>query len=30
MPRTRGSHILDTIPNAKLPAIGGHPKNVIF
>ncbi|MCE9574494.1 MAG: phosphoenolpyruvate carboxykinase (ATP) [Deltaproteobacteria bacterium] len=27
---TRGSYILDTIPNAKLPAIGGHPKNVIF
>jgi phosphoenolpyruvate carboxykinase (ATP) len=27
---TRGSYILDTIPNAKLPATGGHPKNVIF
>ena len=27
---TRGSYILDTIPNAKLPAIAGHPKNVIF
>jgi phosphoenolpyruvate carboxykinase (ATP) len=27
---TRGSYILDSIPNAKLPAIGGHPKNVIF
>jgi len=27
---TRGSYILDTIPNAKLPALGGHPKNVIF
>jgi phosphoenolpyruvate carboxykinase (ATP) len=27
---TRGSYILDTIPNAKLPAVGGHPKNVIF
>jgi phosphoenolpyruvate carboxykinase (ATP) len=27
---TRGSYILDTIPNAKLPALGGHPRNVIF
>jgi phosphoenolpyruvate carboxykinase (ATP) len=27
---TRGSYILDTIPNAKLPAVSGHPKNVIF
>ena len=27
---TRGSYILDGIPNAKLPALGGHPKNVIF
>jgi phosphoenolpyruvate carboxykinase (ATP) len=27
---TRGSYVLDGIPNAKLPAIGGHPKNVIF
>jgi phosphoenolpyruvate carboxykinase (ATP) len=27
---TRGSYVLDAIPNAKLPAIGGHPKNVIF
>jgi phosphoenolpyruvate carboxykinase (ATP) len=27
---TRGSYILDTIPNAKLPAVTGHPKNVIF
>jgi len=27
---TRGSYILDTISNAKLPAVGGHPKNVIF
>ncbi len=27
---TRGSYILDNIPNAKLPAVGGHPKNVIF
>jgi phosphoenolpyruvate carboxykinase (ATP) len=27
---TRGSYILDTIPNAKLPAVAGHPKNVIF
>jgi phosphoenolpyruvate carboxykinase (ATP) len=27
---TRGSYILDTIPNAKLPATAGHPKNVIF
>ena len=27
---TRGSYILDDIPNAKLPAVGIHPKNVIF
>jgi phosphoenolpyruvate carboxykinase (ATP) len=27
---TRGSYVLDTIPNAKLPALGGHPRNVIF
>jgi len=27
---TRGSYILDTIPNIKLPAVGGHPRNVIF
>jgi phosphoenolpyruvate carboxykinase (ATP) len=27
---TRGSYILDSIPNVKLPAVGGHPKNVIF
>jgi len=27
---TRGSYVLDIIPNAKLPATGGHPKNVIF
>jgi phosphoenolpyruvate carboxykinase (ATP) len=27
---TRGSYILDTISNAKLPAIAGHPRNVIF
>ncbi len=27
---TRGSYILDSIPNAKLPAVSGHPKNVIF
>ena len=27
---TRGSYILDTISNVKLPAVGGHPKNVIF
>ena len=27
---TRGSYILDTIPNAKMPCVGGHPKNVIF
>ena len=27
---TRGSYILDTISNAKLPAVAGHPKNVIF
>ena len=27
---TRGCYPLDVIPNAKLPALGGHPKNVIF
>jgi len=27
---TRGSYVLDTIPNAKLPALAPHPKNVIF
>jgi len=27
---TRGSYVLDIIPNAKLPATGGHPRNVIF
>jgi phosphoenolpyruvate carboxykinase (ATP) len=27
---TRGCYVLDTIANAKLPAVGGHPKNVIF
>jgi len=27
---TRGSYILDTIPNAQLPATTGHPSNVIF
>jgi phosphoenolpyruvate carboxykinase (ATP) len=27
---TRGSYVLDGIPNAKLPAIAGHPRNVIF
>ena len=27
---TRGSYVLDIIPNAKLPAVAGHPRNVIF
>lgn len=27
---TRCSYPLEYIPSAKLPAIGGHPKNVIF
>jgi phosphoenolpyruvate carboxykinase (ATP) len=27
---TRGCYPLDVIPNAKLPAVGNHPKNVIF
>jgi phosphoenolpyruvate carboxykinase (ATP) len=27
---TRGSYPLDVIPNAKLPAVAGHPRNVIF
>ncbi len=27
---TRGCYVLDKISNVKLPAVGGHPKNVIF
>jgi len=27
---TRGCYVLDTIPNVKLPAVAGHPQNVIF
>ena len=27
---TRGCYPLDVIPNAKLPAVGSHPRNVIF
>jgi len=27
---TRGAYPLDVIPNAKIPAVSGHPKNVIF
>jgi phosphoenolpyruvate carboxykinase (ATP) len=27
---TRGCYPLDVIPNAKIPALGNHPKNVIF
>jgi len=27
---TRGSYVLDSIGNVKLPAVGGHPNNVIF
>jgi phosphoenolpyruvate carboxykinase (ATP) len=27
---TRASYPLEHIPNAKLPAVGGHPKNIIF
>ncbi len=27
---TRASYILEQIPNAKLPAVGAHPSNVIF
>ena len=27
---TRGSYPLEYIPNAKIPAVGGHPRNVIF
>jgi len=27
---TRGSYPIDGIPNAKIPCVGGHPKNVIF
>jgi phosphoenolpyruvate carboxykinase (ATP) len=27
---TRGSYPIDSIPNAKIPCVGGHPDNVIF
>lgn len=27
---TRASYPLDYIPNAKIPAVGNHPKNLIF
>ncbi len=27
---TRGSYPIDDIPNARIPCVGGHPKNVIF
>lgn len=27
---TRVSYPLEHIPGAKLPAVGGHPKNIIF
>jgi phosphoenolpyruvate carboxykinase (ATP) len=27
---TRGCYPIDDIPNAKVPCVGGHPKNVIF
>jgi len=27
---TRASYPLEFIPNAKIPAVGGHPKNIIF
>jgi phosphoenolpyruvate carboxykinase (ATP) len=27
---TRGSYPIDDIPNAKIPCVGGHPRNVIF
>lgn len=27
---TRVSYPLDFIPGAKIPAVGGHPKNIIF
>lgn len=27
---TRGSFPLNFMPNAKLPAVGGHPNNIIF
>jgi phosphoenolpyruvate carboxykinase (ATP) len=27
---TRASYPLEFIPNAKFPAVGGHPKNIIF
>lgn len=29
-PNTRVSYPLEYIPGAKLPAVGGHPKNIIF
>lgn len=27
---TRASYPLEFIPGAKIPAVGGHPKNIIF
>ena len=27
---TRGSYPIEHIPNAKIPCVGGHPKNVVF
>lgn len=27
---TRASYPIDYIPNAKIPCVGGHPKNIIF
>lgn len=29
-PNTRVSYPLEYIPGAKIPAVGGHPKNIIF
>lgn len=29
-PNTRVSYPLEFIPGAKIPAVGGHPKNIIF
>jgi len=29
-PNTRCAYPLDYIPGAKIPAVGGHPKNIIF
>ena len=27
---TRGAYPLESIPNATLPSVGGHPQHIIF